>query len=75
MKITAIREAMVPLSAPMRNADISFDAMTASAVVVVTDKIANGKPLMGLGFGSIGRYGHGGLLRVSGFLQPLVRHP
>lgn len=63
MKIVAIREAMIPLSAPMRNADINFDTMTASAVVVVTDKMAGGKPLMGLGFDSIGRYGHGGLLR------------
>jgi L-alanine-DL-glutamate epimerase-like enolase superfamily enzyme len=63
MKITAIRETMVALSAPMRNADISFDAMTASAVAVFTDRIVNGKPLVGLGFDSIGRYGHGGLLR------------
>jgi len=63
MKIVAIREAMIPLSAPMRNADINFDTMTASAVAVVTDKIVGGKPLIGLGFDSIGRYGHGGLLR------------
>lgn len=63
MKITAIRETMVPLSAPMRNADIAFDAMTASAVAVYTDRIVDGRPLVGLGFDSIGRYGHGGLLR------------
>ncbi len=63
MKIVAIRDTMVPLSAPMRNADITFEAMTASAVAVVTDKIVNGRPLVGLGFDSIGRYGHGGLLR------------
>ncbi|MCW5772308.1 MAG: mandelate racemase [Rhodospirillaceae bacterium] len=37
--------------------------MTASAVVVVTDRKIGGKPLIGLGFDSIGRYGHGGLLR------------
>lgn len=63
MKITAIRETTVPLAAPMRNADIAFDAMTASAVAVFTDRIVNGRPLAGLGFDSIGRYGHGGLLR------------
>ena len=63
MKITAIRETMVPLAAPMRNADIAFDAMTASAVAIVTDRIVDGRPLVGLGFDSIGRYGHGGLLR------------
>ena len=63
MKIVAIRETTVALSAPMRNADIAFDAMTASAVAVVTDKAVAGRPLIGLGFDSIGRYGHGGLLR------------
>ncbi|MGH7004965.1 MAG: enolase C-terminal domain-like protein [Alphaproteobacteria bacterium] len=75
MKITAIREAMIPLSAPMRNADISFDAMTASAVVVVTDKIVDGRPLMGLGFDSIGRYGHGGLLRERFIPRLLAANP
>lgn len=63
MKIVAIRETTVALSAPMRNADIAFDTMTASAVAVVTDKTVGGRPLVGLGFDSIGRYGHGGLLR------------
>src|SRR5215471_9587175 len=47
----------------MRNAQISFDDMTASAVVVVSDLIRNGRPVIGLAFDSIGRYGHGGLLR------------
>src|SRR5262249_38943697 len=47
----------------MRNAQISFDDMTASAVVVVSDLIRNGRPVVGLAFDSIGRYGHGGLLR------------
>lgn len=63
MKITAIRETTVALAAPMRNADITFDTMTASAVAVVTDRMVGGRPLIGLGFDSIGRYAHGGLLR------------
>jgi L-alanine-DL-glutamate epimerase-like enolase superfamily enzyme len=63
MKITEIRETTVALSAPMRNADIDFGTMTASAVAVFTDTRVNGRPLVGLGFDSIGRYGHGGLLR------------
>ena len=37
--------------------------MTASVVVVVSDVIRAGKPLLGLAVDSIGRYGHGGLLR------------
>ncbi|MBL8662629.1 MAG: hypothetical protein JNM29_07355 [Candidatus Odyssella sp.] len=75
MKITAIRETMVPLAAPMRNADIAFDAMTASAVAVVTDRIVDGRPLMGLGFDSIGRYGHGGLLRERFIPRLLAARP
>ena len=37
--------------------------MTASVIAVHTDASKNGKPLVGLAFDSIGRYGHGGLLR------------
>ena len=37
--------------------------MTASAIALHTDAKKNGKPLVGLAFDSIGRYGHGGLLR------------
>jgi L-alanine-DL-glutamate epimerase-like enolase superfamily enzyme len=63
MRIVAVNERTVPLSAASRNASISFDAMTASALEVVTDATINGKPLIGLAFDSVGRYGHGGLLR------------
>ena len=42
----------------MRNAAIAFDAMTASAVAIKTDK-----GLTGYAFDSIGRYGKGALLR------------
>lgn len=63
MKITAIRETTVSLSANMRNAGIAYDAMTASAVVVETDATVDGQPLTGFGFDSIGRYAHGALLQ------------
>lgn len=75
MKIVAIRETTVALPAPMRNADIAFDAMTASAVAVVTDKIVAGRPLIGFGFDSIGRYGHGGLLRERFIPRLLAARP
>ena len=42
---------------------MSLGGMTASAIVVHTDATKDGKPLVGLAFDSIGRYGHGGLLR------------
>ncbi len=63
MRIVAVREQTIRLGAATRNASISFDAMTASAVALHTDVKKNGKPLVGLAFDSIGRYGHGALLR------------
>lgn len=63
MRITAVRERTIELSSATRNSSISFDAMTASVVAVHTDVRKNGRPLSGLAFDSIGRYGHGGLLR------------
>ena len=63
MRITAVRERTIELSSATRNSSISFDAMTASVVAVHTDVKKNGRPLVGLAFDSIGRYGHGGLLR------------
>jgi L-alanine-DL-glutamate epimerase-like enolase superfamily enzyme len=63
MRIVAVKERTIRLGAATRNASISFDAMTASAVALHTDVTKNGKPLVGLAFDSIGRYGHGALLR------------
>jgi L-alanine-DL-glutamate epimerase-like enolase superfamily enzyme len=63
MKITAIREATVPDRTRTRNASIRFSSMTASALVVETDRIRDGTPLRGLAFDSVGRYAHGALLR------------
>ena len=37
MRIVAVNERTIPLSAASRNASISFDAMTASAIAIVTD--------------------------------------
>lgn len=63
MRIVAVTEQTIELGAPTRTASISFDAMTASAIALHTDATRNGKPLVGLAFDSIGRYGHGALLR------------
>ena len=63
MRIVAVRERTVELSSAGRNSSISFDAMTASVIAVHTDASKDGKPLVGLAFDLIGRYGHGGLLR------------
>jgi len=63
MRIVDIREAVVPISSPIRNAYIDFSKMTASVVAVVTDVLRDGKPVVGYGFNSNGRYAASGLLR------------
>jgi D(-)-tartrate dehydratase len=62
MKIVDIREAVVSISSPIRNAFIDFSKMTASVVAVVTDQVKDGKPVVGYGFNSNGRYAASGLL-------------
>lgn len=63
MRIAGIRETTVSIATAMRSADIAFDQMTASAVAVLSDQTRDGQPVVGYGFDSIGRYGHGGLMR------------
>jgi len=63
MKIVEIREKTCPISSPIRNAYIDFSKMTLSLVAVVTDVVRNGKPVIGYGFNSNGRYGQGMLMR------------
>jgi L-alanine-DL-glutamate epimerase-like enolase superfamily enzyme len=63
VRITGIDETTLVMPSPNRNANLSFAAMTASAVVVRTGATRNGRPVVGLGFDSIGRYGHGALAR------------
>jgi L-alanine-DL-glutamate epimerase-like enolase superfamily enzyme len=63
MKILEIREKTLPISSPIRNAYIDFSKMTLSLVAVITDVIRDGKPVVGYGFNSNGRYGQGMLMR------------
>jgi hypothetical protein len=63
MKIVEIRERTLPISSSIRNAYIDFSKMNLSLVAVVTDVIRDGKPVMGYGFNSNGRYGQGTLMR------------
>src|SRR4051795_6954683 len=63
MKITEIRDIVVPIKSEISNAFISFSEMTVSAVAVHTDLIRDGKPVVGFGFHSNGRYAQQGILR------------
>src|SRR3979411_77126 len=63
VRIVDVREITKPISSPIRNAYIDFSKMTTSLVAVVTDVMHDGKPVVGYGFNSNGRYGQGGLIR------------
>jgi L-alanine-DL-glutamate epimerase-like enolase superfamily enzyme len=63
MKIVRILESTRPIRSDIRNAYIDFSRMTLSLVAVVTDVIRDGRPVVGYGFNSNGRYGQGALIR------------
>jgi D(-)-tartrate dehydratase len=63
MRIVDIRETVVPIKSEIRNAYIDFSQMTVSVLALVTDVIRQGKPVIGYGFNSNGRYAPRGLLR------------
>src|SRR5436190_3419708 len=63
VRIVDVREITKPISSPIRNAYIDFTKMTTSLVAVITDVVRDGKPVVGYGFNSNGRYGQGGLIR------------
>src|SRR6202140_2817794 len=71
MHITSIHDIVVPIGSSIRNAYIDFSAMTASVVAVVTDVRRDGRPVVGFGFNSNGRYAPQGLLRAR-FLPRLL---
>ncbi len=62
MRIVDIRETVVPIKSPIRNAFIDFSQMTVSVLAIITDVIRDGKPVVGFGFNSNGRYAPSGLL-------------
>ncbi|AXB41412.1 mandelate racemase/muconate lactonizing enzyme family protein [Amycolatopsis albispora] len=63
MKIVSVHEGVVPISSSIRNAWIDFSSMDCSIVAVVSDVVRDGKPLVGYGFNSNGRYSAGEILR------------
>lgn len=63
MRIVRIVEKQVPFGSNIANSYISFKAMTGSVVAIETDVMRGGKPLVGYGFNSIGRYACSSILR------------
>jgi L-alanine-DL-glutamate epimerase-like enolase superfamily enzyme len=63
MRIVEIAEGIVPIGSEIRNAWIDFTSMDSSIVAVVSDVVRDGRPLIGYGFNSNGRYSVGEILR------------
>jgi D(-)-tartrate dehydratase len=74
MRIVDVRERAVSIASPMRNAFIDFSKMDVSVVALVSDVIRDGRPLVGYGFNSNGRYAQSGLL-AERFIPRLLDAP
>jgi L-alanine-DL-glutamate epimerase-like enolase superfamily enzyme len=62
MKIKEIRQLSIALEGQVSNAMVSFAGHDVSLIAVVSDVIRQGKPVIGFGFNSIGRFAQGGIL-------------
>lgn len=73
MQIVDVQERSVPIS---RYADPSVPSggLATSMVAVRTDVIRAGKPVVGLGFASMGRFAQGGLIRERFVPRLLAAH-
>jgi len=63
VRIVDVRETVVPIKSQIRNAFIDFSQMTVSVLALITNVVRDGKPVVGFGFNSNGRYAPSGLLR------------
>ena len=62
MRIVDIRERAIGISR-YRDPGIPSGGLTTSLVAVVTDVVRDGRPVVGYGFASVGRYAQSGLIR------------
>ena len=63
MKIVGFKETTVPISSNIQNAYINFSHMDVSLLALITDIKRDGKPVVGYGFNSNGRYAQRWLLK------------
>ena len=63
MKIVGFKETTVPISSNIQNAYINFSHMDVSLLALITDIKRDGKPVVGYGFNSNGRYAQSWLLK------------
>ena len=75
MRIVEIREKTASIASAITNAYIDFSRMTCSVVALITDVVRDGKPVVGYGFNSNGRYGQGALMRERFFPRLMAADP
>jgi len=75
MKIVDIRNATAPIASEIANAYIDFSKMMVSVVAVVTDIMRDGRPVIGYGFNSNGRYDAKGLIDERFILRLMDAEP
>ncbi|MFD1486039.1 mandelate racemase/muconate lactonizing enzyme family protein [Lacticaseibacillus baoqingensis] len=75
MRIVEIKEQPVPISSSIRNAYIDFSKMNVSVVAIITDVIKNGKPVIGYGFNSNGRYAQSGIIHSRMIPRIMAKKP
>lgn len=63
MRVTHIDERTISIASPIKNAYIDFGKMTVSVISIHTDVRSHGRPVIGYGFNSNGRYAQGALIR------------
>ena len=63
MKIVSAHVGTIPISSSIRNAFIDFTKMDCTIIALVSDVFVDGKPLVGYGFNSNGRYNATGILK------------
>jgi len=72
VRIAHIHATTASMQSNIRNAYVNFNEMTTTVVAVVTDVVRRGRPVIGYGFNSNGRYAATGLLKER-FLPRLER--
>jgi L-alanine-DL-glutamate epimerase-like enolase superfamily enzyme len=63
MRIVSAHEGAIAISSSMSNAFIDFSTMDCSVLALVSDVVVDGRPVVGYGFNSNGRYSAGEILR------------
>ncbi|MCI2421756.1 mandelate racemase [Saccharopolyspora sp. K220] len=75
MRIKELREQTVRLDGDIANSSVNFAEHTVSVVAVISDVVRGGRPVVGVAFDSIGRFGQGGILRERVFPRLMAAEP